>query len=80
VNYFNPIPQFNPILILALLVWSMFWKILALWRAAKNNQRYWFIGVLLLNTFGIIELVYLFKFAKNKLSLEDLKKSNFFPN
>jgi len=80
VNYFNSIPQLNPLAVFALLIWSMFWKILALWRAAKGNQRYWFIGILLLNTFGIVELVYLFKFAKNKLTLEDLKKTNFLPD
>jgi len=80
VNFFNPIPQLNPFIIMALLVWSMFWKILALWRASKGNQRYWFIGLLLINTFGIAEMIYLFRFAKNRLKVEDLKTTNFLPD
>ena len=80
MNFLSPLPQLNPFILFALLIWSMFWKILAIWRAAKGNQRYWFVALLILNTFGILEIVYLFRFAKEKLSLEDLKKSNFLPS
>ena len=80
MNFFNPIPQIGPLGVMLILLWSMFWKILALWRASKGDQRYWFIAMLLLNTFGILELVYLFKFAKNRLKLEDLKNTNFLPD
>ena len=52
-----------------LLVWSLFWKGLALWKSARNDERYWFIALLLINTAGILELLYLFVFAKNKLVL-----------
>jgi len=31
----------------------------ALWRSAKNNQLYWFIALLILNTLGILPLIYL---------------------
>jgi len=58
----------------------MFWKIMALWRAAKGDQRYWFVALLLLNTFGILELIFLFRFSKNRLKLEDIKKTNFLPD
>ena len=50
-------------------VWALFWKGLALWRAAKENSQYWFIALLILNTVGILEIAYLFFFAKEKLSL-----------
>lgn len=52
-----------------LLIWSLFWKGLALWKSARNDQRYWFIALLFINTAGILELLYLFIFAKNKLVL-----------
>lgn len=52
-----------------LFVWSIFWKGLALWKSARNDERYWFIALLLINTVGILELLYLFIFAKNKLVL-----------
>lgn len=32
----------------------------ALWHAARRNEVGWFIGLLVVNTFGILELVYLY--------------------
>jgi len=31
----------------------------ALWHAAKRNEKWWFIAILIINTIGILELVYL---------------------
>lgn len=56
----------NPFLLIILAVWTLFWKGLALWRASKNNQKYWFIAILIINTVGILEIVYLNWFAKKK--------------
>lgn len=50
--------------IFLLVVWSLFWKGWALWRAARNEQRNWFIALLVINTVGILEILYLFVFAK----------------
>jgi methionyl-tRNA synthetase len=36
----------------------------ALWVAAKRDSKWWFIAILLINTLGILELVYLIFFAK----------------
>jgi len=52
-----------------LFIWSLIWKGLALWKSARNDERYWFVALLLINTAGILELLYLFVFAKNKLVL-----------
>lgn len=54
-------------------LWSIFWKGLALWRAANLKQRNWFVGLLVLNTIGIAEISYLFFFAKKKMTLSELK-------
>lgn len=51
-----------------LLVWTFIWKGLALWRAAKEDSKPWFIAFLIINTAGILEIVYLLFFAKEKLS------------
>jgi hypothetical protein len=51
-------------LILLLAVWELAWKGFALWRAVKNNQPAWFIVMLILNTAGILEILYLFVFGK----------------
>lgn len=59
----NPRAQ---ILLLILALWNLAWKGFALWKAAKNNQRRWFIVILALNTFGILEIIYLFHFSKER--------------
>lgn len=50
-------------------IWSIFWSGLSLWKAARNNDRYWFLALLLIHTAGILDMFYLFVFAKNKLVL-----------
>lgn len=50
-----------------LLIWGLFWKGLALWHSAKRGEVWWFVAVLLVNTLGLLEIVYLFLFAKLKL-------------
>jgi hypothetical protein len=52
--------------IIGLLVWSLIWKGFALWYAGRNNQKAWFIVLLILNTAGILEILYLLFFRKNK--------------
>lgn len=55
-------------LVIALAVWTLVLKGFALWFAARNNHRAWFIVLLLVNTLGILELAYIFVFRKQKLS------------
>lgn len=52
------------VLLLALITLPL--KALGLWRSARNNQKWWFAGMLILNTVGILELTYLFYFSKPK--------------
>ena len=68
----SKLPSIPPIMQYFLLVWSIAWKGLALWRASKNDQKNWFIAILVINTIGILEIVYLFGFAKKKMTLGDL--------
>ena len=58
-------PKF--ILLMLILVWTMFWKALALWTAAKNNKKVWFVVLLVINTFGILEIIYIFQIAKKTM-------------
>jgi len=50
------------VLFFALMAWSLAWKGVALWKSAKNSQRNWFVAMLLINTFGILEIIYIFYF------------------
>ncbi len=45
-------------------VWSLFWKGLALWRAAHRRDKQWFIVLLFVNTLGILEILYLYIWGK----------------
>lgn len=49
-----------------ILVWSLFWKGWALWIASRKNQKIWFVILLVLNTMGILELLYVFILSKGK--------------
>lgn len=57
---------------LVLAVWSLFWKGLALWHSSQRGQGWWFVILLIVNTFGILEIVYLFAVLK-------IKSENLFP-
>ena len=48
------------------LVWSFIWKGLALWNSARNHQKAWFVILLIVNTLGILEIIYLLFFRKNQ--------------
>ena len=44
--------------------WSLVWKAIALWYAARRGEKGWFIALMVLNTVGILEIVYIFAVAK----------------
>ncbi|MCR4324947.1 MAG: DUF5652 family protein [Candidatus Curtissbacteria bacterium] len=82
---FNSYTHLSPatgLLFLLITLWSMFWKGVALWHAANLGQKYWFIAMLILNTLGILEIIFLFKFAKRKMTVAKLRSDvqSFFRN
>ncbi len=54
------------IVIILLFIWSFIWKGIALWKCGRNNQLAWYIVLLVLNTCGILEIIYLIWFQKKK--------------
>jgi hypothetical protein len=56
--------QGRPLLLLLLIAWSLFWKGLALWSAARASRRNWFVVLLVVNTAGLLEIIYLFLIRK----------------
>ncbi len=40
-------------------LWTLAIKGYALWQAARHGQKEWFVALLVINTLGILELVYL---------------------
>ena len=71
---------FNDPRSILLVLWALAWKGYALWRAAKNDQKIWYVVLLVVNLLGILEIIYLFFFQKegklwNKIFLKKTKKS-----
>ena len=46
-----------------LVLWSVVWKGVALWRAARRAEVGWFVVLLVVNTAGILEILYIFVFS-----------------
>src|SRR5690242_10681366 len=53
------------LLFLVIALWSLVWKTLAVWHAARNKQRIWMVVLLLVNTVGVLEIIYLAWFRKD---------------
>ena len=64
----------SPIILALLIVWSIIWKGLALWKAARLSQKWWFTALLIINTFGILEIIYIFLVAK-KYKVETIERA-----
>jgi hypothetical protein len=50
--------NFMPLIII-LIIWELVWKLIAMWKAGRNNQLAWFICIALINTAGILPIVYI---------------------
>jgi hypothetical protein len=49
---------------LLVMSWSLVWKGWALWVASHKESKPWFIALLIINTMGILEILYIFVFSK----------------
>lgn len=65
---FGPSPL-GALLLLLVIAWSLAWKGLALWKSAREGSKPWFIVMLVVNTLGILEILYLFVFTQKSKSV-----------
>lgn len=67
VNYCvsDPFTWKTPItgILVLLIIWSLAWKAVALWKAARKNHIWWFTALMLINTLGLLEILYIYVFA-----------------
>jgi len=54
------------IIYLLAIVWTLPWKGVALWKAARNHQKVWFAAMLIIQTLGVLEILYIFFFQRDK--------------
>jgi len=53
-------------ILIVLVLWTLPWKGIALWKAAQRKDLVWFIILLLFNTLGILEILYIFVISRGK--------------
>jgi len=67
-------------LISMLAIWTLAWKGASLWHAAKDDSKPWFIALLLSNTAGLLDALYIFRVSRTrKLSVEDALRDEDYP-
>lgn len=47
-------------------LWTLPWKAWALWLAARRTEKWWFLALLIINTFAVLEIIYIFLIAKRQ--------------
>lgn len=62
------------VVLLIVAIWDIVWKLLAMWRASKRNEPVWFVLIMIINSMGIVPILYLI-FTKEPKK-ENVKKKN----
>jgi hypothetical protein len=52
--------------VIFLAIWDSVWKLIALWKAGRNNELGWFVCIALINSAGILPIIYLLISKKKK--------------
>ncbi|MFH1099091.1 MAG: DUF5652 family protein [Candidatus Uhrbacteria bacterium] len=63
----------HPLVLVVLVLWTLPWKAVALWRSARRGERNWFIALLVFNTLAVLEILYIFVFSRPgpKVEMDD---------
>ena len=60
----NVVPGWLIALVIVLGIWEAVWKAIALWRAGNDRNLLWFVLMFVLNTLGILEIIYIFGISR----------------
>jgi hypothetical protein len=63
----------NPIiitLIVIVAIWDAIWKLIGLWKSARNNDLVWFVCIAIFNTVGILPIIYILSKKKKEATNE----------
>jgi len=50
--------------VVIILIWTLIFKGIGLWMAAQRNSKTWFIILLIINSVGILPILYIFIFSR----------------
>lgn len=73
--YFYQHPVNFLVLLVLLCIWELVWKGFGLWYSAQNKQKGWYIAMLLLNTAGLLPIIYLAGFKPKQKREAPLKQA-----
>ena len=62
------IPSSASGVLIAVAIWSLAWKGASMWRAARNGSKPWFVTLLVTNTLGILDVIYLVGIGRRRRS------------
>lgn len=54
------------LIFLLITIWEGVWKGIALWKSGRHKQLGWFICLLVINTAGILPIIYILFFQKKR--------------
>jgi hypothetical protein len=60
------LPFFHSPWFVPAILWTLIWKGIALYRAGTLRDKWWFVALLIVNTFGVLEIVYLLVWSKRE--------------
>jgi predicted permease len=63
---FPAVPLALVCVIVVLAIWETIWKFIAMWKSARHNQIAWFVCIAIFNTIGILPIVYILFFQKDR--------------
>ncbi|MFA5084536.1 MAG: DUF5652 family protein [Candidatus Paceibacterota bacterium] len=70
----SPANPWYYLILACIIAWTIPWKGVALWKAAKNNHSIWFVVLLIFNTLAILEILYIFVFSRKRAKKTAKKK------
>ena len=56
-------------LIVIITLWDFFWKAWGLWISAQRKEKIWFALILIINSAGILPIIYILFFQKKRRKL-----------
>ena len=62
------------LLLVVVILWSIIWKGMALWKSAREGSKVWFVVLLVVNTVGILDILYLYVFSRKSSTVVEAPK------
>lgn len=56
-----------------ILLWVLPWKGVALWKSSRNGHKFWFIALLIVQTLGILDIIYIFVVSKKPRKADNIE-------